>query len=102
MWTSVSPWSAAERVFRVAVAASSEVPGAWVADVSELSYHEAALVATVHVENRSGVTVHFRQRGAPRHPAGDQQVDPYATVGRCRLTVSIPVLKAPKFHRLKL
>ena len=57
------------RAYRVVVSASATVPGAFVADISELTAREATAAAPVRVENRSGVTVSVRQVDA-RAPRG--------------------------------
>ena len=65
------------RAHRVVVSASATVPGAFVADISELTAREATAAAPVRVENRSGVTVSVRQANA-RAPRGER-VPPRAT-----------------------
>ena len=62
------------RAYRVVVSASATVPGAFVADISELTAREATAAAPVRVENRSGVTVSVRQVDA-RAPR-DERVPP--------------------------
>lgn len=67
------------RVFCVAVTASVAEKGAWRIDVSELNPEEAEAQASVCVDNRSSVSIRFRQRDLPPHGAFDNRVLPHST-----------------------